>query len=82
MNCILRVVRLLNTSTSSINQNVTHRIRVQYFDRRKAQDLLGKRDVTCKILSYKPLEPTHDDEINRSTSSKTAPNTSPQETRT
>lgn len=82
LDCILRVVRLLNTSSSSTNQNVTHRIRVQYFDRRKAQNLLGKRDVTCKILSFKPFEPTHNDEINRSTSSKTVPNTSPQETRT
>lgn len=78
---MFRVVRLLNTSSSSINQNAAHRIRVQYFDRRKAQDLLGKRDVTCKILSYKPLEPIHDDEINRNTSSRTTTHTSPQETR-
>ena len=70
-----RVVRLLNTSSSSTNQNVAHRIRIQYFDRRKPQDLIGKRDVTSKILSYKPFEPTHDDEMNRTTSSRTATTT-------
>ncbi len=59
---ILRIVRLLDTSSSSSNQNVVHKIRIQYFDRRKAQDLIGKRDITCTILSYKPSEENFDDE--------------------
>ncbi len=59
---ILRIIRLLDTSSSSSNQNVVHKIRIQYFDRRKAQDLIGKRDITCTILSYKPSEENFDDE--------------------
>ncbi|CAF0913723.1 unnamed protein product [Rotaria sordida] len=58
------IVRLLDTSSSSTNQNVVHKIRVQFFDRRKSQDLIGKRDITCSILSYKPLEQNFDDEPN------------------
>ncbi|CAF5166078.1 unnamed protein product, partial [Rotaria magnacalcarata] len=34
------IVRLLDTSASSANQNVVHKIRVQFFDRRKSQDLI------------------------------------------
>ncbi|CAF0871998.1 unnamed protein product [Adineta ricciae] len=56
------IVRLLDTSASSTNQNVVHKIRIQYFDRRKSQDLIGKRDVTCSVLSYKPLEQNFDEE--------------------
>jgi hypothetical protein len=37
-----RIIRLLDTSSSSTNQNVVHKIRIQFFDRRKSQDLLGK----------------------------------------
>ncbi|CAF4323550.1 unnamed protein product [Rotaria sp. Silwood2] len=59
------VVRLLDTSSSS---NVAHKIRIQYFDRRKPQDLIGKRDIICTILSFKPLEQNFDDEINNSSS--------------
>ncbi|CAM2712079.1 unnamed protein product [Rotaria socialis] len=71
------IVRLLDTSASSANQNVVHKIRVQFFDRRKSQDLIGKRDVTCSILSYKPLEQSFDDEPNMAggTSKRTRPNT-------
>ncbi|CAF3441046.1 unnamed protein product [Rotaria socialis] len=71
------IVRLLDTSASSANQNVVHKIRVQFFDRRKSQDLIGKRDVTCSILSYKPLEQSFDDEPNTAggTSRRTRPNT-------
>ncbi|CAF4546282.1 unnamed protein product [Rotaria sp. Silwood1] len=58
------IVRLLDTSSSSTNQNVVHKIRVQYFDRRKSQELIGKRDITCSILSYKPLEQNFDEEPN------------------
>ncbi|CAF2912700.1 unnamed protein product [Rotaria sp. Silwood2] len=58
------VVRLLDTSSSSTNQNVVHKIRVQYFDRRKSQELIGKRDITCSILSYKPLEQNFNEEPN------------------
>ncbi|UJR15541.1 hypothetical protein I4U23_002480 [Adineta vaga] len=56
------IIRLLDTSSSSTNQNVVHKIRIQFFDRRKAQDLIGKRDVTCSILSYKPSEQNFDEE--------------------
>jgi len=62
------VIRLLDTSPSSSNQNVVHKIRIQYFDRQKPQDLLGKRDITCNILSYKPLEQNFDDEVNNPSS--------------
>ncbi|CAF2665362.1 unnamed protein product [Rotaria sp. Silwood2] len=58
------IVRLLDTSSSSTNQNVVHKIRVQYFDRRKSQELIGKRDITCSILSYKPLEQNFNEEPN------------------
>ena len=60
----IRIVRLLDTSSSSSNQNVVHKIRIQYFDRRKPQDLLGKRDITCTILSYKPSEENFDEDQN------------------
>jgi hypothetical protein len=56
------IVRLLDSSSSSTNQNVVHKIRIQFFDRRKSQDLIGKRDVVCSILSYKPLEQNFDEE--------------------
>ncbi|CAF1184066.1 unnamed protein product [Rotaria sordida] len=59
------IVRLLDTSS---NQNVIHKIRIQYFDRRKPQDLIGKRDITCTLLSYNPLEQNFDDKINNSSS--------------
>jgi len=85
---ILRIVRLLDTSSSSSNQNVVHKIRIQYFDRRKPQDLLGKRDITCTILSYKPSEQNFDDEINnppsnrmRTGTTNSSPNVPQQETR-
>ncbi|CAF3888371.1 unnamed protein product [Adineta steineri] len=80
----LRIVRLLDTSSSSSNQNVAHKIRIQYFDRRKPQDLLGKRDITCTILSYKPSEENFDEESNHSSSrirTATITNISQQETR-
>ncbi|CAF1241800.1 unnamed protein product [Adineta steineri] len=70
------VIRLLDTSSSSTNQNVVHKIRIQFFDRRKSQDLIGKRDVTCSILSYKPLEQNFDEEPNtNSTSNRNKMNT-------
>ncbi|CAF0718542.1 unnamed protein product [Adineta steineri] len=78
------IVRLLDTSSSSSNQNVAHKIRIQYFDRRKPQDLLGKRDITCTILSYKPSEENFDEESNHSSSrirTATITNISQQETR-
>lgn len=86
---IFRVVRLIDTSSSSSNQNVVHKIRIQYFDRRKPQDLIGKRDITCTILSYKPFEENFDDEVNNSsirtrtanTTTTTTTNLSQQETR-
>jgi len=55
------IIRLLDTSSSATNQNVVHKIRIQFFDRRKSQDLIGKRDVVCSILSYKPLEQNFDE---------------------
>ncbi len=73
---IIRIVRLLDTSSSSSNQNVVHKIRIQYFDRRKPQDLIGKRDITCTILSYKPLEQNFDDEINNQSSRRRSGTTS------
>lgn len=83
-----RIIRLLDTSSSSTNQNVVHKIRIQYFDRRKPQDLLGKRDITCTILSYKPSEQNFDDEITNPPSSRmrtgttnSSPNVPQQETR-
>jgi hypothetical protein len=39
---LIRIIRLLDTSSSSTNQNVVHKIRIQFFDRRKSQDLIGK----------------------------------------
>ncbi|CAF1290821.1 unnamed protein product [Adineta ricciae] len=60
------IIRLLDTSSSSSNQNVVHKIRIQYFDRRKPQDLIGKRDITCTILSYKPSEENFDEDNNHS----------------
>jgi len=72
------IIRLLDTSSSSSNQNVVHKIRIQYFDRRKPQELIGKRDITCTILSYKPLEQNFDDEINNSSSRiRTGPTINP-----
>ncbi|CAF3517599.1 unnamed protein product [Rotaria sp. Silwood1] len=83
------IVRLLDTSSSSTNQNVVHKIRVQYFDRRKSQELIGKRDITCSILSYKPLEQNFDEEPNitgttrrtrtNTTTTTTNPTTVPQQ---
>ncbi|CAF0832719.1 unnamed protein product [Didymodactylos carnosus] len=56
------VVRLLDISSSSSNQNIVHKIRIKFYDRRKPQDLIGKRDITCTILPYKPLEESFDDD--------------------
>lgn len=75
------IVRLLDTSSSSTNQNVAHKIRIQFYDRRKSPEPIGRRDVDCCILSYKPSEQNTSDE--RSTTTTTA-NTVPlgqQETR-
>lgn len=63
------VVRLLDTSSSFTNQNVEQRIRIQFFDRRKSQELIGKRDVVCKIFSYKPAEQNPDEDIHDTTRS-------------
>jgi hypothetical protein len=43
--------------------------------------MLGKRDITCNILSYKPLEQNFEDEITKPSSSRTTTNSFPQETR-
>ncbi|CAF0923589.1 unnamed protein product [Didymodactylos carnosus] len=67
------VVRLLDISSSSSNQNIVHKIRIQFYDRRKPQDLIGKRDVTCTILSYKPLEENFDDDNAASSSGRLRP---------
>jgi len=79
------IVRLLDTSSSSTNQNVVHKIRIQFFDRRKSQEVIGKRDVDCRILSYKPSEPnTTDDRRTTRSSTTTTTTTAPaaqQETR-
>ncbi|UJR31130.1 hypothetical protein I4U23_018637 [Adineta vaga] len=79
------IIRLLDPSSSSSNQNVVHKIRIQYFDRRKPQDLIGKRDITCTILSYKPSEENFDDDnhhtSDRMKTSVAATNPSPQDTR-
>lgn len=68
------IVRLLDTSSSSTNQNVVHKLRIQFYDRRKTQELIGRRDVDCFIQSYKPSEPNTSDE--RTTKAAITTNTS------
>ena len=38
------------------------KIRILYFDRRKPQDLLGKRDIPCTVHAYKPSDRSVNDE--------------------
>ncbi|CAF3358776.1 unnamed protein product [Rotaria socialis] len=73
------IVRLLDISS---NQNVVQKIRIQYYDRQKSQDALGKRDIACTILPHKPSEHNFDDDSNNSPSRiRTATNILQQETR-
>ncbi|CAF5174258.1 unnamed protein product, partial [Rotaria magnacalcarata] len=67
------IVRLLDTSASSANQNVVHKIRVQFFDRRKSQDLIGDPLVifiltilgaVCAFVLVLPTIPDSDNSFN------------------
>jgi hypothetical protein len=65
---IFSIVRLLDTSSTSVNQKLVHKIRLQYFDRRQPDNPIGTRDVTCTVHTFKPCEQNSNDEFNSSMS--------------